>query len=229
MKTPLRANPARSSAQAEPSPTVVILLISPSAVEDKPATDWAAAATEQIIRQCPTCLSNSVIGHGWRRKQAHDESHDWIAIRRGFCNRCLKTITFLPAFSLAYTHYSLIARSQALELYFVASRSLDLSTPLVKDPNRVPVASTLRRWFRSLDSAERWERLQQWERERTSTSSPCASAISIRPAGSFPFLQKMLNAVSGHLLREQSYGYDLLLLSWRTLAYFLQILLPLRC
>jgi hypothetical protein len=186
-------------------------------------------AAEQIVRQCPTCLSNAVIGHGWRRKQAHDESHDWIAIRRGFCNHCLKTITFLPAFSLPYTHYSLIARSQALELYFVASRSLDLATPLVKDPNRVPVASTLRRWFRSLDSAERWECLQQWERERTSTSSLCDSPIVIRSAKSFPFLQKMLRVVSGRLLRTESYRYDRLVLSWRTLFHFLQILLPLRC
>jgi hypothetical protein len=206
----------------------VILFISPWPAEDKSVTDWATAAAAQIIRQCPTCLSDSVIGHGWRRKQAHDENHDWISIRRGFCNHCLKTITFLPAFSLPYTHYSLIARSQALELYFVESRSLDLCTPLVKDPNRIAVASTLRRWFRSLDSAERWERLQQWERERTSKSSPGDAAIAIRPARTFPFLQKMLNAVSGRLLRAESYG-EQLILSWRTLFQFLQILLPLRC
>jgi hypothetical protein len=123
------------------------------------AADWAAVGAAPIPRQCPGCLSDSVIGHGRRRKQAHDENHDWIGIRRGLCNRCQKTITFLPAFSLAYTHYSLIARSQALLHYFVEGCSLDLAAPLVKDPNRVPVASTLRRWFRGLDSADRWDRL----------------------------------------------------------------------
>jgi hypothetical protein len=207
----------------------VILFISPSTAEDKLVTDWAAAAAEHIIRQCPECLCDSVIGHGRRRKQAHDESHDWIAIRRGFCNHCLKTITFLPAFSLPYTHYSLIARSQALELYFVAGHSLDLATPLVKDPNRVPAAATLRRWFRSLDSAERWDRLQQLQPERSSTLAPCGSTIPIRSTTSFPFLQKMLSTVSDHFARGESYCYDQLVLSWQTLAHFLQILLPLRC
>jgi hypothetical protein len=62
---------------------------------------------------------DSIVGHGRRRKQAHDEHHDWIGIRRGVCNRCGKTFTFLPPFSPPYGHYSLIARSQALHRYFV--------------------------------------------------------------------------------------------------------------
>jgi CHC2 zinc finger/Domain of unknown function (DUF6431) len=49
----------------------------------------------------------SIIGHGRRRKQAHDEYHDWITIRRGRCGSCGKTFTSLPVFSLPYTHYSL--------------------------------------------------------------------------------------------------------------------------
>jgi hypothetical protein len=36
-----------------------------------------------ILRQCPVCLCDSIIGHGRRRKQVHDEDHDWIPIRRG--------------------------------------------------------------------------------------------------------------------------------------------------
>jgi hypothetical protein len=48
-------------------------------------------------------LRHSIIGHGWRRKQAHDAGHDWIKYRRGLCNLCKITLTFLPVFSLPYT------------------------------------------------------------------------------------------------------------------------------
>jgi hypothetical protein len=51
-----------------------------------------------ILRRCPVCVRDSIVGHGRRRKQAHDEHHDWIGIRRGLCNRCGKTFTFLPPF-----------------------------------------------------------------------------------------------------------------------------------
>jgi hypothetical protein len=93
---------------------VVIVFISPSAAENNSETDWATIRAESIPRKCPECSSDSVIGHGRRRKQAHDEDHDWIGIRRGLCTQCWKTITFLPLFSLPYTHYSLIARSSPL-------------------------------------------------------------------------------------------------------------------
>jgi hypothetical protein len=36
----------------------------------------------------------------------------WIGIRRGRCVRCGRIFTFLPVFSLPYTHYSLLARCQ---------------------------------------------------------------------------------------------------------------------
>jgi hypothetical protein len=67
-------------------------------------------------------LSDSIIGHGWRRKQAHDDSHDWIKYHRGLCKVGKHTLSFLPAFSLPYTHYSLVARSQALRRRFVEHR-----------------------------------------------------------------------------------------------------------
>ena len=67
-------------------------------------------------------MQDSIVGHGRRRKQAHDEHHDWIGIRRGLCNRCGKTFTFLPPFSPPYGHYSFIARSQALQRYFLEGR-----------------------------------------------------------------------------------------------------------
>jgi hypothetical protein len=93
------------------------------------------------------------VGHGRRRKQAHDEHHDWIKIRRGICRSCGKTITFLPVFSLPYSHYSLVARSVALRRYFVERCGWEAAAPPVKDPHRIADPSTLRRWFRALDSS----------------------------------------------------------------------------
>jgi hypothetical protein len=56
-------------------------------------------------------------------------------------------------FSPPYSHYSLIARSAALRRYFVEGCSWEAAAPPVKDPHRVADASTLRRWFRALDSS----------------------------------------------------------------------------
>jgi hypothetical protein len=63
------------------------------------------------------------------------------------------TVSFLPAFSLPYTHYSLVARSEAMRRRFVEKRSWEDAAPPLKDPNRIPAPSTLRRWCRSLDSS----------------------------------------------------------------------------
>ena len=73
--------------------------------------DWARDCDKVILRQCSICMRDSIIGHGRRSKQAHDEHHDWIRIRRGRCLSCGKTFTFLPLLSLPYTHYSLLARA----------------------------------------------------------------------------------------------------------------------
>jgi hypothetical protein len=115
--------------------------------------DWAEASAAVILRRCPICSEDSIIGHGHRSKQAHDEDHDRIQIRRGICNRCGKTFTFLPPFSPPYGHYSLVARSQALRRYFHEGRSWEAAAPTVKDPDRVADPSTLRRWFHALDSS----------------------------------------------------------------------------
>ncbi len=206
---------------------MVILFIPPSAAKNNPQTDWGALSAECIPRKCPECSSDSIIGHGRRRKQAHDEDHDWIGIRRGLRKQCWKTITFLLPFSLPYTHYSLIARSQGLQRYFVQGCSLEAAVPLVKDPSRVPDVSTLRRWFRSPNSAERLNRLQQLHLDPPSTPTVRGSTLPNRPATSFPFLRKMLTAVADWLACGGVFGYDRLVLSWRTLAHFLQVLLPL--
>jgi len=142
-------------------------------------------------------LRDSIIGHGWRRKQAHDASHDWIKYRRGLCNLCKHTLSFLPVFSLPYTHYSLGARSQALRRRFVEHCSWESAAPAVKDPNRVPDPSTLRRWCRSLDSS---------------------------PA--FSSLRRMLEAVEQWLARGEQLAHGSLRLSWPTVFCFLQVFWP---
>jgi len=116
--------------------------------------DWAAGCDQVILRRCPVCERDSIIGHGRRRKQAHDEHHDWIEIRRGLCPGCEKTFTFLPLFSLPYTHYSLPARARALRRRFLEHYPWEEAAPSLKDPNRLPDPSTLRRWSRGLDPSQ---------------------------------------------------------------------------
>lgn len=77
-----------------------------------------------------------------------------MGIRRGRCSGCKKTYTFLPRLSLPYTHYSLLARWQALRRRWVEHCSWEDATPTLKDSNRVPDPSTLRRWLSGLDRSE---------------------------------------------------------------------------
>jgi hypothetical protein len=94
----------------------------------------------------------------------------------------------------------LLARSQALRLYFLEQRSLENAAPPLKDPDRIPDPSTLRRWFRSLDSSQ--------------------------PA--FSFLRRTLRVIADWLARGEQLQCDSLRLSWPTLFPFLQLLWPLR-
>ena len=121
------------------------------------------------------------------------------------------------------------ARSPALHRYFVDGCSLELAVPLMKDPDRVPDVSTVRRWFRSLDSAERLDRLQQLRLDSPSPPTTSSSTEPNRPGTSFPFLRKMMSTVADGLGRGGVFAYDPWVLSWRTLAHFLRVLLPLRC
>ena len=145
----------------------------------------------------PLCLRDSINGHGWRRKLAHDASHDWIKYRRGLCKFCKQTVTFLPAFSLPYTHYSLVARSQVLRRRFVEHCSWESAAPPLKDPNRVPDPSTLRRWCRSLDSS---------------------------PA--FSSLRSTLQAIEQKMAPDEQLAHGSLRLAWPTLFCFLRVVWP---
>jgi hypothetical protein len=186
--------------RASGAPRVTIRFISLSPAQSNLETDWAEAGAEITLRRCPVCLQDSIIGHGRRRKQAHDEHHDWIGIRRGVCNRCGKTFTFLPPFSPPYGHYSLIARSQALRRYFVEGCRWESAAPAVKDPDRVADPATLRRWFRSLD-------------------------CSLQP---FSYLRRTMLALNAWLGRTEILIHDSLPLRWHSTFPFLARFWPLR-
>ena len=131
-----------------------ILFVAVSAARGKLATDWAEDCDKNILRRCPFCERDSIIGHGRRRKQAHDEHHDWIWIRRGRCADCGTTFTFLPLLSLPYTHFSLLARCQALLRRIAEHCSWEKASPKLKDPDRLPDPSTVRRWLSDLDFSQ---------------------------------------------------------------------------
>ena len=172
-----------------------ILFIPLSAAQYNLDADWAEAGAEIILRRCPICSQDSIIGHGHRRKQAHDEHHDWIGIRRGVCNRCHKTFTFLPPFSPPYGRYSFIARSQALQRYFREGHSWEAAAPTVKDPDRVADPSTLRRWFRTLDSSRppfsvlrrTMQTISAW---LSRTETLVHDSLPLRRYTTFPFLAR---------------------------------------
>ena len=114
------------------------------------AACWAEDCDKNILRHCPICERDSIVGHGHRRKQAHDEHHDWIGVRRGRCIKCGRTFTFLPVYSLPYTHYSLVARCQTLLRRFVEHCSWERAVSKFKDADRIPDSSTVRRWSTGL-------------------------------------------------------------------------------
>jgi hypothetical protein len=57
-------------------------------------------------------------------------------------------------FSLPYTHYSLLARCQALLRRFVERFSWEKAAPKLKDADRVPDSSTVRRWSQGVDESQ---------------------------------------------------------------------------
>ena len=101
---------------------------------------------ELLPRRCPVCGERTIIGHGRRRRQAHDQDHQHIWIRRGFCRPCQKTFTVLPDWSPPSGHYSLHCRQQAWELLRQADATWERSVPDVSAASRSPEPSTVRRW-----------------------------------------------------------------------------------
>ena len=106
----------------------------------------AAANSEWLPRVCPACQIGEVIGHGRRRRQAHDAEHSHILVRRGRCKGCFVTITVLPAWALPWTHYSLAARACAVQRCVEQQMTLERSAPDTQAA-RIADPATIRRWF----------------------------------------------------------------------------------
>ena len=68
-----------------------------------------------LPRLCPLCQDDTIIGHGRRLRQAHDDQHDRIWVRRGICRLCGKTFTVLPNWLAPSGHFSVPCRQQACE------------------------------------------------------------------------------------------------------------------
>jgi transposase-like protein len=127
--------------------------------ESQHKADPVATFPLQLLpRRCPLCGDDTIIGHGQRRKQAHDQCHDWIWVRRGICHPCSRTFTILPDWLAPSGHFSLHCRQQACES-IAAGDSVEQAAPHCKDPSRSPDPSTLRRWaHRRLFSVCWWVR-----------------------------------------------------------------------
>jgi len=100
---------------------------------------------DRLPRRCPVCKTATIIGRGRRLRQAHDDGHERLWIRRGICRQCSKTFTVLPDWLVPSGHYSLRCRQQACER-IAAGDSTEQATPHCKNPARLPDPSTLRRW-----------------------------------------------------------------------------------
>ena len=98
-----------------------------------------------LPRQCPVCRGQTIIGHGRRFRQAHDDRHERICVRRGICHPCNKTFTILADWLVPSAPFTLRCRQQACE-NVAAGASVEQAAPHCKDPSRSPDPSTLRRW-----------------------------------------------------------------------------------
>jgi hypothetical protein len=98
-----------------------------------------------LPRLCPFCQDETIIGHGRRLRQAHDDRHERIWVRRGICRPCEKTFTVLPNWLAPSGHFSVPCRQQACER-IAAGDTAEQAAPHCKNPSRSPDASTVRRW-----------------------------------------------------------------------------------
>jgi hypothetical protein len=102
-------------------------------------------ALNLLPRRCPVCRNDTIIGHGQRLRQNHDDQHERIWVRRGICRSCHKTFTVLPDYLAPSGHYSLHCRRQACD-HLAAGDTAERAAPHCKDPARLPDASTIHRW-----------------------------------------------------------------------------------
>ena len=100
---------------------------------------------DRLPRRCPVCQNDTIIGHGRRLRQSHDDRRDSIWVRRGVCEPCRKTFTILPDWLAPSAHYSLHCRQQSCER-IAAGDSAEQAAPHCKDSTRLPDPSTVRQW-----------------------------------------------------------------------------------
>jgi hypothetical protein len=98
-----------------------------------------------LPRQCPVCRNHTIIGHGRRLRQSHDDQRESFWVRRGVCQPCGKTFTILPEWLAPSGQYTLRCRQEACER-IATGESVEQAAPHCKDPTRLPDPSTLRRW-----------------------------------------------------------------------------------
>jgi uncharacterized protein DUF6431 len=109
-----------------------------------------------LPRWCPVCREDTIIGHGRRLRQARDDRHGSLWVRRGICPPCRKTFTILPDWLVPKGQFSLPCRQQACER-IAAGNSIEQATPQYEDPARSPDPSSVRRWaWRRLLSVWCW-------------------------------------------------------------------------
>jgi hypothetical protein len=100
---------------------------------------------DRLPRQCPLCRLSTIIGHGRRLRQVHDDRREHLWVRRGICRPCRKTFTILPDWLAPSGHYSLRCRQQGCDR-IGAGDSAEQAVVYCQDPSRLPDPSTLRRW-----------------------------------------------------------------------------------
>jgi hypothetical protein len=100
-----------------------------------------------LPRRCPLCRDETIIGHGRRLRQCHDDQRRGVWVRRGICRPCKKTFTILPDYLVPSGHFSIHCRRQACERVS-AGDSAEQASPHCKDPTRLPDPSSVRRWVR---------------------------------------------------------------------------------
>jgi hypothetical protein len=84
-----------------------------------------------------------------------------------------------------------------------------MAAPLVKDPDRIPAVSTLRRWFQAIDLPEL---------EEDFSPRPVELPLTTPPQMPFPFLRKTLQSAMGSPGNQKH----------RLRSLCMRILLPLR-
>jgi hypothetical protein len=102
-------------------------------------------ALNLLPRRCPVCGNDTIIGHGRRLRQSHDDQRERVWVRRGICRPCRLTFTALPDWLAPSGHYSLFCRRQSCER-LAAGDTAERAAPHCKDAVRLPDRSTVCRW-----------------------------------------------------------------------------------